>query len=40
VQVHGSAGNLASLPLRVIARALSGKGYAALSVSTRQHDEQ
>jgi pimeloyl-ACP methyl ester carboxylesterase len=39
VQVHGSGGNLASLPLRVIARALSAKGYAALSVSTRQHDE-
>src|SRR5262245_52780618 len=39
VQVHGSGGNLASLPLRVIARALSGNGYAALSISTRQHDE-
>jgi pimeloyl-ACP methyl ester carboxylesterase len=39
VQVHGSGGNLASLPLRVIARALSAKGYAALSISTRQHDE-
>ena len=39
VQVHGSGGNLASLPLRVIARALSARGYAALSISTRQHDE-
>jgi pimeloyl-ACP methyl ester carboxylesterase len=39
VQVHGSGGNLASLPLRVIARALSSRGYAALSISTRQHDE-
>ena len=39
VQVHGSGGNLASLPLRVIARALSAQGYAALSISTRQHDE-
>jgi pimeloyl-ACP methyl ester carboxylesterase len=39
VQVHGSGGNLASLPLRVIARALSAKGYAALNISTRQHDE-
>jgi hypothetical protein len=39
VGVHGSGGNLASLPLRVIARALSAKGYAALSISTRQHDE-
>jgi predicted alpha/beta-fold hydrolase len=39
VQVHGSGGNLASLPLRVIARALSAEGYAALSISTRQHDE-
>jgi hypothetical protein len=39
VQVHGSGGNLASLPLRVIARALSAKGYAALSISTRQRDE-
>ena len=39
VQVHGSGGNLASLPLRVIARALSARGYAALSISARQHDE-
>ena len=39
VQVHGSGGNLASFPLRVTARALSTKGYAALSISTRQHDE-
>ena len=27
VQVHGSGGNLASLPLRVIGRALSARGY-------------
>jgi predicted alpha/beta-fold hydrolase len=39
VEVHGSGGNLASLPLRAVARALSAKGYAALSISTRQHDE-
>jgi alpha-beta hydrolase superfamily lysophospholipase len=39
VQVHGSGGNLSSLPLRVITRALSAKGYTALSISTRQHDE-
>ena len=39
VQVHGSGGNLASLPLRATAHGLSGKGYAALSISTRQHDE-
>jgi pimeloyl-ACP methyl ester carboxylesterase len=39
VQVHGSGGNLASLPLRAIARALSLRGYAALSISTRQHNE-
>ena len=39
VQVHGSGGNLASLPLRAIARALSPRGYTALSISTRQHDE-
>jgi acetyl esterase/lipase len=39
VQVHGSGGNLASLPIRVIARALSARGYAALSISTRQRDE-
>ena len=32
VQVHGSGGNLASLPLRVIAGALSARGYAALSI--------
>jgi pimeloyl-ACP methyl ester carboxylesterase len=39
VQVHGSGGNLASFSLRAPARALSAKGYAALSISTRQHDE-
>src|SRR4029077_18048026 len=39
VQLHGSGGNLSSLPPRVIARGLSAKGYAALSISTRQHDE-
>ena len=39
LQVHGSGGNLASLPLRVTARAQSAKGYAALNISTRQHDE-
>jgi pimeloyl-ACP methyl ester carboxylesterase len=38
VQVHGSGSNLAELPLRAIARALSLKDYAALSISTRQHD--
>src|ERR1700752_4031605 len=40
VQVHGSGGNFASLPLRATARALSARGYAALSISTRQHDER
>jgi hypothetical protein len=35
VQVHGSSGNPASLPLRVIARALSAKGYATPSASAR-----
>jgi acetyl esterase/lipase len=35
VQVHGSGGNLASLPLRVNARALSARGYAA-SASARE----
>jgi pimeloyl-ACP methyl ester carboxylesterase len=39
VEVHGSGGNLSSLPLLVIAHALSANGYAALSISTRQHDE-
>jgi pimeloyl-ACP methyl ester carboxylesterase len=39
VGVHGSGGNLASLPLRATARRLSAEGYAALSISTRQHDE-
>jgi pimeloyl-ACP methyl ester carboxylesterase len=39
VQVHGSGGNLAELPLRAVARALSPQGYAALTISTRQHDE-
>ena len=39
MQVHGSGGNFASLPLRATARALSARGFAALSISTRQHDE-
>jgi pimeloyl-ACP methyl ester carboxylesterase len=39
VQVHGSGGNFAELPLRATARALSARGYAALAISTRQHDE-
>src|SRR5215470_663424 len=39
VQVHGSGSNLAEQPLRAVARALSAKGYAALTISTRQHDE-
>jgi pimeloyl-ACP methyl ester carboxylesterase len=39
VQVHGSGGNFAELPLRAVAQALSSRGYAALSISTRQHDE-
>jgi pimeloyl-ACP methyl ester carboxylesterase len=40
VQVHGSGGNFASLPLRATARALSARGYAALAINTRQHDER
>ncbi len=39
VEVHGSGGNLASFPIRALARGLSAKGYAALSISRRQHDE-
>ena len=39
VQVHGSGSNFAELPLRAVARALSPKGYAALTISTRGHDE-
>ncbi len=39
VQVHGSGSNLTELPLRAVARALSTKGYAALTINTRQHDE-
>jgi pimeloyl-ACP methyl ester carboxylesterase len=39
VQVHGSGGNLASLQLRATARTLSPRGFAALSISTRQHDK-
>ena len=39
VQVHGSGGNLASVQLRATARTLSAQGFAALSISTRQHDE-
>ncbi|MBV8538654.1 MAG: hypothetical protein JO128_23855, partial [Alphaproteobacteria bacterium] len=39
VQIHGSGSNLAELPLRSVARALSAKGYGALTISTRGHDE-
>jgi hypothetical protein len=39
VRVHDSGGNLALRPFRVIARAVSAKRYATLSISTRQHDE-
>jgi len=39
VQVHGSGGNLASVQMRATARALSAQGFAALSISTRQHDQ-
>jgi pimeloyl-ACP methyl ester carboxylesterase len=39
VEVHGSGDNLAELPLRAVARALSPQGYAALTINTRQHDE-
>jgi pimeloyl-ACP methyl ester carboxylesterase len=39
VQVHGSGGNFASVQLRATARTLSAHGFAALSISTRQHDE-
>jgi pimeloyl-ACP methyl ester carboxylesterase len=39
VQVHGSGGNLASVQMRATARTLSARGFAALSISTRQHDE-
>jgi predicted alpha/beta-fold hydrolase len=35
VQVHGSGGNLYSLPLRAIGRALSGQGWNATSRSSR-----
>src|ERR1700730_11045037 len=37
VEVHGSGGNLASLPLRALARGLSAKRYATLRLNTRQH---
>ncbi|HTY66630.1 MAG TPA: alpha/beta hydrolase [Alphaproteobacteria bacterium] len=39
VQIHGSGANLAELPLRTVARALSAKGYGALTISTRGHDD-
>ena len=40
VQVHGSGDNLTGLPLRAVAQAFSSRGYAALTISTRQHDER
>lgn len=40
VQVHGGGGNFAGSPQPEIARALSSKGYAALSINNRQHDER
>jgi hypothetical protein len=39
VQVHGSGGDLASVQMRATARTLSAQGFAALSLSTRQHGE-
>src|SRR5260370_18365902 len=39
VQVDGSGSNLGELALRAVARALSARGYAALTISTRGHDE-
>ena len=39
MQIHGSGANLAELPLRAVARALSAKGYGALTISTRGHDK-
>lgn len=38
VGVHGSGSNLAEVPLRAVAKALSARGYAALTISTRGHD--
>lgn len=40
VQVHGSGDNLTGLPLQAVAQAFSSRGYAALTINTRQHDER
>lgn len=40
VMVHGSGGNYARSPTSGLSRSLSEKGFAALAVNTRQHDEK
>jgi pimeloyl-ACP methyl ester carboxylesterase len=40
VMVHGSGGNYARDPNGTLSRTLSAKGFAALTINTRQHDEK
>ena len=40
VMVHGSGGNFSRSPTSVLSRSLSEKGFAALAVNTRQHDDK
>ena len=40
VMVHGSGGNYARAPNSTLSRSLSGNGFAALAINTRQHDEK
>jgi hypothetical protein len=40
VMVHGSGGNYARAPNSTLGRSLSGNGFAALAINTRQHDDK
>ena len=40
VMVHGSGGNYARNPTSALSKGLSEKGFAALAINTRQHDEK
>src|ERR1700736_1827643 len=40
IMVHGSGGNYARMPNSTLSRSLSGNGFAALAINTRQHDDK
>jgi predicted alpha/beta-fold hydrolase len=40
IMVHGSGGSYARAPNSTLSRSLSGNGFAALAINTRQHDDK